>query len=80
MENIFDDMIKRISKVYKEFGLLAAIFGIILYGVVSIAIFVLKIFLLMWLWNHTLPELFTGVNEITFLQSMILYIFIKIVF
>jgi hypothetical protein len=80
MENIFDDMIKRISKVYKEFGLLAAIFGTILYGVVSIAIFVLKIFLLMWLWNHTLPELFTGVNEITFLQTMILYIFIKIVF
>lgn len=80
MENIFDDMIKRISKVYKEFGLLAAIFGTILYGVVSIVIFVLKIFLLMWLWNHTVPEIFTGVNEITFLQTMILYIFIKIVF
>lgn len=80
MENIFDDIIKRISKVYKEFGLFAAIFGTLLYGVIYIAFFAIKIFLLMWLWNHTLPELFVGVNEITFMQTMILYIFVKIVF
>lgn len=80
MEDTFDDMIKRISKLYKEFGLLTAICMTILYGVACIAIFVIKIFLLMWLWNHTVPELFTGVNEITFLQTMILYIFIKLVF
>lgn len=80
MENIFDDMIKRISKVYKEFGLLTAIFGTILYLIAYTALFVLKIFILMWLWNHTVPEIFTGVSELTFLQTTILYVFIRLLF
>jgi hypothetical protein len=80
MEDIFEEFVKNVSKVYKEFGLLSAIFGAILYVIVYVALFALKIFILMWLWNHTVPEIFTGVNEITFLQTMILYIFIKIVF
>lgn len=80
MEDIFEEFVKNVSKMYKEFGLLTAIFGTILYVIFYTTIFVLKIFILMWLWNHTVPEIFTGVNEITFLQTMILYIFIKLVF
>lgn len=80
MEDTLKDIFERISKVYKEFGLLAAIFGTLLWGVICIALFALKIFILMWLWNHTVPEIFTGVNEITFLQTTILFIFIKLVF
>lgn len=80
MENIFEEFVKNISKMYKEFGLLSAIFGTILYVIVYTALFVLKIFILMWLWNHAVPEIFTGVSEITFLQTTILYIFIKIMF
>lgn len=80
MEDTLKDIFERISKVYKEFGLLAAIFGTLLWGVICIALFALKIFILMWLWNHTVPEIFTGANEITFLQTTILFIFIKILF
>lgn len=80
MEDTLKDIFKRISKVYEEFGLLAAIFGTLLWGVICIALFALKIFILMWLWNHTVPEIFTGVNEITFLQTTILFIFIRLLF
>lgn len=80
MEDIFEEFVKNVSKMYKEFGLLSAIFGAILYVIVYAALFALKVFILMWLWNHTVPEIFTGVSELTFLQTMILYIFIKIVF
>lgn len=78
MEDTLKDIFKRISKVYEEFGLLAAILGTLLWGVICIALFALKIFILMWLWNHTVPEIFTGVNEITFLQTTILFIFIRL--
>lgn len=80
MEDIFEKFVKNVSKMYKEFGLLSAIFETILYVIVYTALFVLKIFILMWLWNHAVPEIFTGVSEITFLQTTILYIFIKILF
>lgn len=80
MEDIFEEFVKNVSKVYKEFGLLSAIFGAILYVIVYVALFVLKIFILMWLWNHTVPEIFTGVSELTFLQTTILFIFIRLLF
>lgn len=80
MEDIFEEFVKNVSKIYKEFGLLTAIFGTILYVIVYTALFVIKIFLLMWLWNHTVPEIFTGVSELTFIQTTLLFIFIRLLF
>lgn len=80
MEDIFEEFVKNVSKIYKEFGLLTAIFGTILYVIVYIALFVIKIFLLMWLWNHAVPEIFTGVSELTFIQTTLLFIFIRLLF
>jgi hypothetical protein len=34
---------------------------------------------LMFVWNNTIACLFTGVNEITFFQSLLLYVFIQLI-
>lgn len=80
MEEILEDISKQVSKIYNEFGLFAAIFGTILYVIAYTALYVFKIFILMWLWNYTVPEIFTGVGELTFLQTTMLFIFIRLLF
>jgi hypothetical protein len=76
------DIIKALTNIFSSTNstnIFVSIIVTIIVGLIAIGLIGVISGVLMFVWNNTIACLFTGVNEITFFQSLLLYVFIQLI-
>lgn len=76
------DLIKALTNIFSatnSTNIFVSMLVTITVGLIAIGLIGIISGVLMFIWNNTIACLFVGVNEITFFQSLLLYIFIQII-